>query len=65
METLTSIGIFTVACIAGCFTGGIGFFGVVIVGTVYQLNVRRDKKNHELQNKIIEELKEIKYRNAK
>lgn len=65
METLVSLGILFIAVVAACFLGVGGFIVVIVFGTIYQYSARKEKRYMEMQNKILEELKEIKYRNSK
>lgn len=65
METLSTIGVLALALLLGCFAGIWGFISVMVVGTIYQWNYSKQQYKKEFDRRILEELREIKYREGK
>lgn len=65
METLSTIGLLSLCIIIGFFTGIWGFFASIVIGAIYQGNYRRQQQKIEFERRLLEELREIKYKEGK
>ena len=62
METFFTISVLVFAFISGSIFGWTGFIIVFMMGVIVEFYQKREKKLKEAQDKILDELREIKYR---
>lgn len=60
METIYTLAVVFLAIVAGLFFSFPGFLCVLIIGAIIQCLHNREKKREEMQQKILDELKELK-----
>lgn len=61
METIYTLSVVFLAIIAGLIFGFLGFIAVLLVGAMIQCMANREKKREAMQQKILDELKELKF----